>query len=96
MNPNDLKALVIEDDPDVLLGCEQALQLEGICTVGVESAEKAIKLIRTSLPGIIISGYAEGPSMPADIAETIVLTKPFSIEQMDRAIREGRGSAGAG
>lgn len=52
--------------------------------------------LRPDLPGIIISGYAEGPSMPADIAETIVLTKPFSIEQMDRAIREGRGSAGAG
>ena len=27
MNP---KILIIEDDPDVRLGCEQALQLEGI------------------------------------------------------------------
>jgi hypothetical protein len=25
-----LKVLIIEDDPDVALGCEQALQLEGI------------------------------------------------------------------
>ena len=25
-----LKVLIIEDDPDIVLGCEQALQLEGI------------------------------------------------------------------
>ena len=28
-----LKVLIVEDDPDVALGCEQALQLEGIATV---------------------------------------------------------------
>jgi two-component system C4-dicarboxylate transport response regulator DctD len=26
---DDLRILIIEDDPDVALGCEQALQLEG-------------------------------------------------------------------
>ena len=38
-----LKVLVVEDDPNVLLGCEQALQLEGIATQGVSSAEDALK-----------------------------------------------------
>jgi len=50
--------------------------------------------LRPDLPGIIISGYAEGSSMPPDLDQAIVLTKPFSIEQMDRAIRQGRGSTG--
>lgn len=50
-----LKALVVEDDPDVLLGCEQALQLEGIATMGVDSAERAIELVRGGLPGVIVS-----------------------------------------
>ncbi len=27
---DDLKVLIVEDDPDIVLGCEQALQLEGI------------------------------------------------------------------
>lgn len=55
MMPNGLRVLVVEDDPDVLLGCEQALQLEGIATAGVDSAEKALDMIRTELPGAIIS-----------------------------------------
>ena len=29
---DDLKVLIVEDDPDIVLGCEQALQLEGIAT----------------------------------------------------------------
>ena len=36
-----LKVLIIEDYPDVRLGCEQALQLEGIVTASVGSAEEA-------------------------------------------------------
>lgn len=55
MMPNGLKVLIVEDDPDVLLGCEQALQLEGMATQGADSAEKAIKLVRSELPGLIVS-----------------------------------------
>jgi CheY-like chemotaxis protein len=44
-----LKVLIIEDDPDVRLGCEQALQLEGIATESVGSAEEAQRRLgRTS------------------------------------------------
>jgi DNA-binding NtrC family response regulator len=36
-----LTVLIVEDDPVVRLGCEQALALEGIATLGVPSVEKA-------------------------------------------------------
>ncbi len=55
MNARTLKVLVVEDDPDVLLGCEQALQLEGVATVGAESAEQALQRIGEELPGLIVS-----------------------------------------
>ena len=41
MMTDDLKVLIVEDDPDIVLGCEQALQLEGIATESAPSAEKA-------------------------------------------------------
>lgn len=50
-----LRVLVVEDDANVLLGCEQALQLEGIATEGVSSAEQALKLIRSECPAVVIS-----------------------------------------
>ncbi|PKU23992.1 sigma-54-dependent transcriptional regulator [Telmatospirillum siberiense] len=51
----DLKVLIVEDDPNVLLGCEQALQLEGIPTEGVSTAEKARKLVSVNFPGVVVS-----------------------------------------
>ena len=50
-----LKVLIIEDDPDVRLGCEQALQLEGITTESVASAEEARRLLGTDFRGVIVS-----------------------------------------
>ncbi len=50
-----LKVLVIEDDPDVRLGCEQALQLEGIPTQSAGSVEEARRLLCPDFPGIIVS-----------------------------------------
>jgi two-component system response regulator AauR len=35
---NDLSVLIVEDDPHVLLGCQQALTLEDIPCIGVGSA----------------------------------------------------------
>lgn len=50
-----LKVLIIEDDPDVRLGCEQALQLEGILTESVASAEEAKLLLGKDFRGVIVS-----------------------------------------
>ncbi len=50
-----LKVLIIEDDPDVRLGCEQALQLEGILTESVASAEEAKQLLGKDFRGVIVS-----------------------------------------
>ncbi|MBS1140920.1 MAG: two component, sigma54 specific, transcriptional regulator, Fis family [Proteobacteria bacterium] len=52
---DDLKTLIIEDDPDVALGCEQALQLEGLATMCAGSAELARHRISADFPGIVIS-----------------------------------------
>nr|MBL8412608.1 sigma-54-dependent Fis family transcriptional regulator [Dechloromonas sp.] len=50
-----LKVLIIEDDPDVALGCEQALQLEGIICECVGSAEQARKRLGRDFRGIVVS-----------------------------------------
>ena len=50
-----LKVLIIEDDPDVALGCEQALQLEGFATECVGSAEQARRRLGRDFRGIIVS-----------------------------------------
>ena len=50
-----LKVLIVEDDPDVRLGCEQALQLEGLATEAVDSAEAARRRIGKDFCGIIVS-----------------------------------------
>ena len=52
---DDLRVLIVEDDPDVLLGCEQALQLDGMQTVGVGSVEEALRRIAEAKPGVIVS-----------------------------------------
>ncbi|HYC43373.1 MAG TPA: sigma-54 dependent transcriptional regulator [Noviherbaspirillum sp.] len=50
-----LHVLVVEDDPDVRLGCEQALQLEDIPVSGVDSAEKARRRITRDFAGVVVS-----------------------------------------
>lgn len=50
-----LKVLIIEDDPDVTLGCEQALQLEGIPAECVGSAEQALRRLGPNFCGVVIS-----------------------------------------
>jgi two-component system C4-dicarboxylate transport response regulator DctD len=51
----ELSVLIVEDDPDVRLGCEQALRLEGIATRGVGSAEAALREIAPGHAGIVVS-----------------------------------------
>ncbi len=50
-----LQVLVVEDDPDVRLGCEQALQLENIPVSGVESAESARRILTRDFAGVVVS-----------------------------------------
>jgi DNA-binding NtrC family response regulator len=50
-----MKVLIIEDDPDVRLGCEQALMLEGLDARGVASAEQALGLLHQGFPGVVVS-----------------------------------------
>lgn len=52
---NALTVLIVEDDPHVLLGCQQALALEEIQSQGVSSAEQALALVGDNFPGIVIS-----------------------------------------
>ena len=50
-----LQVLLVEDDPDVRLGCEQALQLEDIPVSGVDSAEAALRRVQPDFAGIVVS-----------------------------------------
>jgi two-component system, NtrC family, C4-dicarboxylate transport response regulator DctD len=50
-----LKILLVEDDPTVREGSEQALQLAGLDVLAFESAEQALKLVKPDFPGIVVS-----------------------------------------
>jgi CheY-like chemotaxis protein/two-component sensor histidine kinase len=52
---------------------------------GSEMLDHARK-IRADLPGIIISGYADSRAMAGQPGEIVILTKPFTPEQMKAAI----------
>ncbi|MBN8440312.1 MAG: sigma-54-dependent Fis family transcriptional regulator [Thauera sp.] len=51
----ELRILLIEDDPDVALGCEQALQLEGLVPECVGNAELARRRLGPDFAGIVVS-----------------------------------------
>jgi two-component system response regulator AauR len=51
----DLTVLIVEDDPHVLLGCQQALALEDIHSEGVASAEEALARVGDDFAGIVVS-----------------------------------------
>jgi two-component system response regulator AauR len=50
-----LCVLIVEDDPHVLLGCQQALSLEDIHSIGVGTAEEALLQVGDNFAGIVIS-----------------------------------------
>jgi CheY-like chemotaxis protein len=63
---------------------------------GSEMLDHARK-IRADLPGIIISGYADGRTLAQKRREIVFLTKPFTLDQMKAAIgavflEAGRGA----
>lgn len=49
------KVLIVEDDPAIRLGCEQALRLEDIAAEAVESAEQALERIGPEFPGAVVT-----------------------------------------
>lgn len=50
-----LQVLIVEDDPDVRLGCTQALELEDIPVMAVDKAELACRRIARDFAGVIVS-----------------------------------------
>ena len=50
-----LQVLLVEDDPNVRLGCEQAMQLAGIPVVVAVSAEEAEKHLVPDFAGIVVT-----------------------------------------
>ena len=50
-----LSVLLVEDDANVRLGCEQAIQLAGIPVHAVATAEEAQKRITAGFPGVVVT-----------------------------------------
>ena len=50
-----LRVLIIEDDPDVRLGCEQALMLADMAVDGVGSAEEGLARLGPGFPGVVVT-----------------------------------------
>jgi len=69
-DPHPLTVLIVEDDPDVRLGCEQALRLEGIATRGVGSAEAALREVSAGYAGIVVTDIR----LPGDDGMTLLDT----------------------
>ncbi|MBD8573351.1 sigma-54-dependent Fis family transcriptional regulator [Pseudomonas syringae] len=100
MNINhDLTVLIVEDDPHVLLGCQQALALEDIVSEGVGSAEEALKRVGEQFAGIVISDIrlpgidglellsrlkSRDPSLPV-----VLITGHGDISMAVNAMRDG-------
>jgi DNA-binding NtrC family response regulator len=50
-----LSVLLVEDDPHVRLGCQQAMQLAGIPVEAVTTAEDAQRRLQADYPGVVVS-----------------------------------------
>ena len=59
-----LKVLLVEDDPTVREGSEQALQLAGLDVLAFHSAELAYKLLTPDFPGIALTTFASLHELP--------------------------------
>ncbi|MEB0123492.1 sigma-54 dependent transcriptional regulator [Pseudomonas sp. CCI1.2] len=96
---SELTVLIVEDDPHVLLGCQQALALEDIRSKGVGSAEEALARIGDNFAGIVISDIrlpgidglelltrlkARDPSLPV-----VLITGHGDISMAVNAMRDG-------
>ncbi len=50
-----LSVLIVEDDPNVLLGCEQAMQLAGIPVLTAPSTEDALPHVGRDFAGVVVT-----------------------------------------
>lgn len=57
---NTLNVLLVEDDPNMRLGCEQAFELAGIPAASVPSAEAAQREIEHNPPAVIVTDMRLG------------------------------------
>ncbi|QET03804.1 MULTISPECIES: sigma-54-dependent transcriptional regulator [Cupriavidus] len=102
--PRDLAVTIVEDDPDVRLGCEQALRLEGIPTRTAASAEAALRDIQTQMegglhPGIVVTDVRlpgrDGMSLLAALREqdptlpVILITGHGDVSLAVQAMKQG-------
>ncbi|MFZ5958891.1 sigma-54-dependent transcriptional regulator [Pseudomonas knackmussii] len=99
MNDEPLSVLVVEDDPHVLLGCQQALALEDIPSIGVGSAEEALQKVGADFPGIVVSDIRlpgmDGLQLLARLRErdaqlpVVLITGHGDIAMAVQAMRDG-------
>lgn len=95
----DLQVLLVEDDSDVRLGCEQAMQLANIRVFGVISAEEAKLRLKPFFHGIVVTDVrlpeADGMSLLRWIREmdpdlpVIVITGHGDVTLAVEAMRSG-------
>ena len=94
-----LKVLIIEDDPDVALGCEQALQLEGFTAEVAGSAEQGRKRLGADFPGIVVSDIRlpgrDGLSLQRDLhaldpeLPVVLITGHGDVSMAVQAMKDG-------
>ncbi|GBL59530.1 fis family transcriptional regulator [Pseudomonas citronellolis] len=99
MSDEKLRVLVVEDDPHVLLGCQQALALEDLDSDGVASAEEALRRVGANFPGIVISDIRlpgmDGLQLLARLREkdaqlpVVLITGHGDIAMAVQAMRDG-------
>jgi two-component system C4-dicarboxylate transport response regulator DctD len=94
-----LKVLLVEDDPDVLLGTKQALELADFAVEAFTNAEDAVKSIVPDVPAIIVcdvrlpgmdglSLLSQAKGVDDDLA-VILVTGHGDIAMAVEAIRQG-------
>ena len=96
---DDLRILIIEDDPDVALGCEQALQLEGFTAEVAGSAEQGRKRLGADFPGIVVSDIRlpgrDGLSLQRDLhaldpeLPVVLITGHGDVSMAVQAMKDG-------
>ncbi|ABF07474.1 two-component system, response regulator AauR [Cupriavidus metallidurans] len=94
-----LTVLIVEDDADVRLGCEQALRLEGIATRAVGSAEAALREVDAGYAGIVVSDInlpgSDGMALLRELASrdaalpVIMITGHGDITLAVQAMKQG-------